>query len=632
MKKLLKNFSYMILAVCAVLSLTMHFAPCSSNLITPDSSFLKLLSNITLSIKNSSFLISILTPLFFYISIKFKTVSLPSKPIFVFFSFFLSFLWLLTKGLTHLDPSSSLNIIYITTPHGQLLKSIIYLIGYFWIIYTSTKLFYTLLTIKNKNNFFFQSTISTIKIKHKYLLISFILVICWMPYMILIWPANLMIDTWIGFNDFYGIYKFSRHNPLFFVILMHWFYLLGDLLGSVALGLYIYHLIQFILSISIITYSFKFIFDLKSPNWIVILYFLILISCPYYINSVDVIIKDLPYSMCFLLFMIELILWIRDKNIFLNSKLHSFLFFISILGIYTFRLNGKYILIPTLSFYIIYLIYHKNIISTKSIKKFILLTIFPILIGSSIDLVIMSSYDTIPISRADRLSMQLQQTARFVKVHPELITDSEKKIISSILDYPNISKNYDPIIADKIRSVFYQNTSNKNIILYLLTWFKMFFKSPETYLLATLHQNYLLFYPFQENDTAYTDYMPPLDSLTHPLFELKNFSTHIPFKNLKELHHEFIMFLYSTPIIGCLSTPSIYIILTLLLILIALVKKIFDFILVTIPILLTLGVCLLAPVVYQHPRYSFPIIYSFIILLSYLAAILQQKLDPSSKL
>ena len=145
----------------------------------------------------------------------------------------------------------------------------------------------------------------------------------------------------------------------------------------------------------------------------------------------------------------------------------------------------------------------------------------------------------------------------------------------------------------------------------------MFFKAPGTYICATIHQNILLFYPLPENDMPYVYLEAKEDYYTTPLFSLAGFSSKIPFIDMKEFYKYIMLSMFSFSVIGVLSHPSTYILLCLFLLVLAMVKKINIFILPMIPILFSLLACILAPTVYTHPRYSFPILYSTPVLLAW---------------
>ena len=71
------------------------------------------------------------------------------------------------------------------------------------------------------------------------------------------------------------------------------------------------------------------------------------------------------------------------------------------------------------------------------------------------------------------------------------------------------------------------------------------------------------------------------------------------------------------PVIGMFSHPAPYCIALLFLILFGINKKSWRALLAMFPLLLSAGIVVAAPVIQEHPRYAFPIIYSMSVILAY---------------
>lgn len=79
----------------------------------------------------------------------------------------------------------------------------------------------------------------------------------------------------------------------------------------------------------------------------------------------------------------------------------------------------------------------------------------------------------------------------------------------------------------------------------------------------------------------------------------------------------YMKMLFSLPIIGVASNVSIYIMMLIFMIYFTVVERKWDFILLIIPLILSIIIIIFAPCIYGHPRYAFPILYSFPIALGY---------------
>jgi hypothetical protein len=178
----------------------------------------------------------------------------------------------------------------------------------------------------------------------------------------------------------------------------------------------------------------------------------------------------------------------------LTIKEMAGLIVISLLVCWT-RHNGFYVVIPSLIFSVLS--------ADKHIKKqirVVLLSVFCIsLFLSKLILPLLGIASSSP---NEMMSIPYQQTARYVIMHSDEITDEERKIISTSIDYDRIPELYNPELSDPIKwSYSYNGQPSKE---YLMLWFKMFFRHPLTYFSATFHNTYGYYYPFANFDVMTT--------------------------------------------------------------------------------------------------------------------------------
>lgn len=131
---------------------------------------------------------------------------------------------------------------------------------------------------------------------------------------------------------------------------------------------------------------------------------------------------------------------------------------------------------------------------------------------------------------------------------------------------------------------------------------------------ATLNQFYYLIYPFKKNNNIYTD------SITEVIQNQGNASTTllklgihdldwmVKYKKIMNVYYEMC---YAIPITGLLSHSSFYIILLFLITIKCLQKKMYVTLSCSALYYAILFIVLLGPVIQGHPRYIFPISYTF---------------------
>lgn len=89
----------------------------------------------------------------------------------------------------------------------------------------------------------------------------------------------------------------------------------------------------------------------------------------------------------------------------------------------------------------------------------------------------------------EALSIPLQQTARYVLVYGDEVTEEEKEAIDAVVAYDQLAENYQPMISDGVKGL-YKNPSAQELAAYGKTWLSMFWKHPTCYFQATQANSY----------------------------------------------------------------------------------------------------------------------------------------------
>ena len=601
-----------LLSTCTALMFSMNLQDYQ---IAANSALVEIFTNLFYSIYSNYFLLTVLAVVFTFISLYFVENSLPKRGVFLLLSAFIGGIWLSGESFRLAGSLAPL-----TSSYGQMVKSAVYLIGATYFVYVLLCLFHSV--IAQNKDFNLNGRIRGSKVyshvrNHLFWYTVLALLICWAFPVITCYPANLCSDSWSQLSQFWGFSEFTSHHPPAQTVIFGFFTRLGTLVGSANAGLYCFILVQTFIYATVIAYSFVLMKKLSAPKWLFLLTFFAAGFSPYYANRVSMLLKDNLYSIAMLLFVIELIYALLQTEEFFTRKYHYVLSSLSIIGVILFRTNGKHVLYPTLLLLIVILVIcHKKFKKPQLIKGLLLLTA-PAILAAVITAVISSHYNIKPGSIAEALSLPFQQTARCVALHSDEITEEERFIISSVLDYDVLLTQYNPIISDPVKATYNRNAATEELVDYLKLWFKMFFKYPQTYVEATLAQNYYLIYPFEYNAAIYMRFNDFSEELMQPLKEQVGLKEVTVFAEQKELLFQWFLLMHTLPVIGMLSHTATYTIALLFLIALALCRKEYKFILPAFPIFLSVMVIIIAPVIYGHPRYAFPIVYTVPVLIAY---------------
>ena len=531
----------------------------------------------------------------------------------------LSVIWLMAEGY-RID--NSLNTL--TCSAGQCVKSIIYYLGTFWgLDVISSLLFFGLSKCKHRKNSIEGCLDKAVLIYNgqPFIIGVVIVFMTWLPHILVAYPGYFCYDAFEQLSQYFGYQGWNSHHPPFSTFIMGRITELGLLIND-YLGTYLFILFQAVVAAMVISYGFCLLKKMKTSYWIRSVYVLSVIFVPYYANYVCVFLKDSLYSYSFLLVIIELIYLLIDKSeIALTKKRHLLLWTIGFSGLLLFRNNGIYVGLPlflALILNVIYKLLRKQIDSNIAIRSIVVFTL-PFIISVVIGTALNSHYSIQKGSIRETLSLPMQQTARYFKEYGAEVTEEERGIIQNVLPYEDLDELYDARISDPVKEKFKLNPTRKELIDYLTVWVKQFFKHPMVYINATLNQNYYCFYPFVSNDTCYVNTVTR--EYTWPEYnEVKSALKFKPFELLdpwKDRIYAFYQMCFEIPGLNLLSHPAFYNILLLWLCIFSIRKKLYSVLLTAIPLLLSVMIIILSPVIQGSPRYAFPIIYALPYILSY---------------
>lgn len=610
-----------VFSFCGALALSMNFAMPDLPAEQKVNSLTEIIWNIRNSLEgtsvNSTLLFGSLMGLGILVHRTREREALGPSRILLPISFLIALMWLMGAGFSINNTLEAL----ILSP-GQIVKSVCYVAGSTYLLYVLGQILFCFLERQRTVSQRTEGRLATVYQNHPFLVPFFAVLLFWSPHLIIAYPGYMCYDAWGQLTEFYGKTRFSTHHPPVHTVILGLFSQLGLKIGSTNAGLYISIIFQSLIAASVFAYTLFLMERWGTPRWLKAISFSIIVLVPYYTDYVGVEIKDTPFAICFLLFIIELICIVEQGEIFFKNRRHIFCLSISIMGTLIFRNNGKYVLYPTILVLLGYFLLVRRINKRGCFIKAAMCLLAPVVIANLLSAVIMGYYDAEKGSIREALSLPFQQTARYVQEHGNEVTEEEAEIIRAVLDYDHLAERYNPRISDPVKGAYQEEASKKELLRYFITWCKMFFKHPETYIKATMNQNYYLLYPFVENDdehdVIYTETLPEeaskyIESINGEL----GISEVECLQNYKLILRGIYKSCFSLPIIGMFSHPAPYCILLIFLIVFAIHKRFSRLIVILFPLVLSAIVVVLAPVIQGHPRYAFPIIYTMPITMAY---------------
>ncbi len=339
--------------------------------------------------------------------------------------------------------------------------------------------------IKEKNNYFMK-----ILNKNNIFKVFILIMICWIPYMILMYPGFLNADSLFELAQYWKFDNLASkdvvlinqnqlitaHHPVLYTYLIGMF----SKFININIGLYVYNILQTLFVIYSISSLLIFVNKRIQNNQIISYMLMIICFFPFVPHLFTSLEKDMLFVCAFIFFIMEI------YKILFEEKCNLFILSISSIFLVLLRNNVKYI------YFIFILILFFTI---KKYRKQILITV-SIVIVSLFGMNLFCSINQITSgSKAEMLSVPFQQTARYVKYYEQDVTENEREVIDRVLDYDKLSTEYNPKLSDPIKNTFNQRKpTNDELKDYFKVWFQMFLKHPLCYVEATLNNQIDNFY------------------------------------------------------------------------------------------------------------------------------------------
>lgn len=441
-----------------------------------------------------------------------------------------------------------------------------------------------------------------------------ILCVAFLPYIVLSYPAFLMGDAESmipqGYNLLDGQSKLlvlldenvrlNGHHPIAYTLLIHGCLELGRaVFHSYNVGIFLVAMLQFFYMAIVVASMIQCLSELHVDLRIRIAVLAYFCFAPRVKSYVFLITKDViyAYTVLFLIIQIIRVTYLPNEH----RKCVKYSIYVLSLMVPFFRNEGKYILLVWFP-----LLIWKLKGNRKLFTKALLLSLATITL---LNQVIMPYFKITPGSIREMLSVPFQQTARYVSLHPEEVTDSEREAIDQVLGYEWLGERYDPKLSDPVKNGFNPHATKEDLKNYFSVWYKMFKQRPFLYLDATLENYYLFFFPDTNPAFSYSyTWSEMCMETTNNTASSIGLDIHYPaiFHRARLLYESVRDTLFELPIINVFNRAATYIWLLLFLAAVLLWKKdVCTLFISIIPLLASLGVSLLGPCNGTYFRYVF---------------------------
>ena len=351
----------------------------------------------------------------------------------------------------------------------------------------------------------FKKTKFYLLFSQKTFLFSFVwIIISWLPYLFAFYPAILSPDPSFQIKQYFQIpNKYStysimldpkvtitNHHPVIHTLLLGTCVKIGEEIGEVNIGLFLYSVIQIIVFASVLAYTIHFLKERRINDFYLLIMLLVYSIVPIYPFYSISAVKDVMFASFTVLYIIEIYRWMKRQEITRKQEIKIFIIIVLVI---LFRNNGIHTIL--LSFPLLLFLKKKLKYKLKILMMLVLILGFYFSYHS----ILLPAFKITPSSVRETLSIPFQQTARYVKEHSDEIGEEERKVIDKVLDYDTLSSRYQYNNADPVKNKFNKYATKEDLKKYFSVWFKQFKKHPKTYIEATISNTYGYYYPFKTN-------------------------------------------------------------------------------------------------------------------------------------
>lgn len=202
------------------------------------------------------------------------------------------------------------------------LQEVVKIVLYFSVFIFSAALVRTFLVRFDFNISFFQNLLNH---KHSILILALIIFLLWLPVLIILYPGTIINDTWGQLSQFVRTFYSDNtihfeylgdHHPVLTTFIMGWLIIpLANVLGNLQVALFIYVLLQALLTS--LTFSYSLIYMSKRlgvGSGFTFICFLIYSLLPIFPGGVQTISKDALHAWIFAIFIISFLEALRMQG------------------------------------------------------------------------------------------------------------------------------------------------------------------------------------------------------------------------------------------------------------------------------------------------------------------------------
>jgi hypothetical protein len=328
----------------------------------------------------------------------------------------------------------------------------------------------------------------------------------WLPYLVILFPGTYSWDGFRQLNEFYEYQPRTTHHPFMATLLMGGLFAAGRGFGVNA-ALFGYSLVQAGLACLVFAWTCGRVFRLAAAVWrrgwafaawaVATAFFAL---NPVFPVAATTVFKDFPYALGLLTLVNVLVGAVLRRSL---SARGMVVFVLGAGATAAFRNDGIVIALAATAGLAL-------ILRPGRQRRRALMA--GGLVGAGLVLANAAVFPAMGVtkySNAEMLSLPLQQTARYLRDHPDDVTRAEAATLQSLLKdgrrVEELGANYKAVVSDPVKNRFASFDADR-LRRYLGVWWSQLLKHPATYAKATAANTIGYFVPHRQSEIAPISY------------------------------------------------------------------------------------------------------------------------------
>ena len=325
-------------------------------------------------------------------------------------------------------------------------------------------------------------------------LFAAIICVLWIPYMVAMFPGSMNWDTFYQismFQETFPVYQIpwidtnsivdawlSDHHPVFDTLLYGVFAKASlELTGTWHIGVFIFCLIQCYLTAAAFAGAVGYLRRVGAPaplRFGILVFFAIAPFFPMYGMTM---LKDSTQALVFVPYLVVFAEIVRTKGSVLKEhrKVAVWFFVLALLVVLT-KKTGLYVIFPTcIVCAIVFRAQWKHFVAQAATVGLLMWVVLPC--------VVFPLANIVNGGVQEPLNWMFQQTARYVVIEGNEVTDEERAAIDAVIDYDKLASEYVFNDSDTVKAWYrYDTATTQDLLAYIATWAEMGLKHPDIYI------------------------------------------------------------------------------------------------------------------------------------------------------